>query len=278
MDPVLRRGKVLFAAANPDKEPTNSGIREAACEACHPRGGTDGTVWSTMEGERRTISLWGGTAGRGWLHASGTHRESLDFAKIIVPERLGGSGLSDADAHALALYVAKGIPTVQPPKVDEALAAKGKSIFESRCTSCHHGAKNNSDTIDMASEYGGGASETPPLYDVGSATDWAGAALGVPWANLFPQSTKTVLTLLRGDRELGPKDPIQQTLDFYGRPERARGAFKSPSLVNVWQNGLFFHDGRTDSLEEAVKDISGRTGTALSGDDLKAVVEYVKTL
>ena len=278
MDPILRRGKIIFAGANPDKHPTNSGVREGACAACHPDGGMDGTVWSTMEGERRTIALWGGTAGRGWLHASGTHRESHDFAEIIVPERLGGTGLSVEDQHALSLYVAKGIPRVQTPRLDDALAEKGRGIFQNRCAACHHGPAMNDDAVDPNSQYGGGLEAGPVLHNVGSATDLAGAIIGAPWANLFASDVKTVLLTLRGDRELGPQDPIQNTLDFYPRPKRERGAFKAPSLVNTWQNVLFFHDGRSDSLEEAVQDIAKRTGTELSADDLKAVVEYLKTL
>ncbi|MCA9675285.1 MAG: hypothetical protein KC464_09645, partial [Myxococcales bacterium] len=102
LDPELRRGKVLFTSSNPDKYPTLSGGRQAACAACHPDGGNDGTAWSTMEGERRTIGLWGGVAGRGWLHASATHRGVADFATTIVRERLGGTGLSAADEAALS--------------------------------------------------------------------------------------------------------------------------------------------------------------------------------
>jgi cytochrome c peroxidase len=231
-----------------------------------------------MEGERRTIGLWGGLAGKGWLHASATHHDVTDFATTIIQQRLGGTGLSEDDVHALAEYLARGIPAVQRPAVDAKLAEKGKTIFASRCVSCHRGDTYSSGNPDPQNEYGGGGESGPTLYDVGSATDWAHATLGEPFTNLFPPAAKDALSRLRGDRDLGASDPVQQTLMFEARPDRKRGQLKAPSLLNTWENVLYFHDGRADSLEEAVKDISKRTGTELSGDDLKAVVEYLKTL
>ena len=83
---------------------------------------------------------------------------------------------------------------------------------------------------------------------------------------------------MRGDRALGAGDELQPMLQYEPRPDRARGSFKAPSLVNVWENATFFHDARTDSLEEAVQDIAARTGGPLSPEDLAAVVEFLKTL
>lgn len=279
LDPVLRRGKILFNSSNPEKYPTLSGIREAACASCHPDGGNDGTVWSTVEGERRTMGLWGGTAGRGWLHASATHADSADFATIIVKERLGGTGLTPEDEHALAEYVARGIPEVQRPRVDEALAAEGAAIFGARCASCHvEEWKWSSGAPDAASPYGGGREAGPELHDVGSAAEWAGAILGEPYVALFPPVTQDVLTQLRGDRELGSKDEVQAVLKYTPRPDRKRGELKAPSLVNTWENAVFFHDGRASSLEEAVVDIAARTGAPLTEPETRALVAFLKTL
>ena len=75
-------------------------------------------VQGTVEGERRSNSLRGGTAGRGWLHYSATHANIDDFLKVVLPERLGGAGLDEADAEALSTYIAYGIPTIQGPAVD----------------------------------------------------------------------------------------------------------------------------------------------------------------
>jgi mono/diheme cytochrome c family protein len=278
VDPVLRRGRVLFASSSPVKWPTLSGNREAACASCHPNGGNDGTVWGTMEGERRTVSLWGGTSGRGWLHASGTHADSTVFATTIVQQRLGGTGLSPDDVHALAGYVAHGIPRLQSPVVDASLAARGQAVFQERCAACHQGDSFTSGAPDPASLLGGGAAAGPGLSDIGSATEWAGATLGTPFTNLFPPDAKKVLVALRGDRALGGGDVVQQTLAFTPRPDRARGAFKAPSLVGVWDDPLYFHDGRAATLDEAVRDMASRVGPAPSDDEVAALVAYLKTL
>ncbi len=277
MDPVMRRGKILFTSSSPVKYPTLSGHRQGACAACHPNGGNDGTAWSTMEGERRTIGLWGGTAKRGWLHASATHQDATDFATKIVVDRLGGTGLSNADVHALSEYVAHGIPEVQRPKVDSKLAEKGKTIFQTKCSSCHFAPDYSSGNPDGSTEYGGGKGE-PTVYDVGTTTDWGHITLGTAYVNLFPSDAQLVLTLLRGDRDLGSADPVQQKLKFAARPDRKRGQIKASSLVNTWENQVFFHDARTDSLEEAVGILNTNLALALSAEDIKAVVEYLKTL
>jgi DNA-binding beta-propeller fold protein YncE len=278
MDPKLRRGKVLFTSSSPVKYPSLTSIRESSCSSCHPNGGNDGSAWSTMEGERKTIGLWGGTGTRGWLHASATHASAYDFATKIVRDRFGGTGLSEADADALASYVAYGIPKLQAPSVDAALAGTGKAIYAQKCASCHGADAAGSGESAAGDPYGGGDPRGPTLYDVGSATAWAGVTLGTPYIDLFAPSTKAVLSALRGDRQLGPNDPVQQTLDFTARPARARGAFRAPPLVNVWENPVFFHDGRAASLADAVRDIAPRVGVQLSDADVSALVAYLTTL
>ena len=277
MDPTLRRGKILFTSSNPDKYPTLTDSREAACAACHPNGGNDGTAWSTMEGERRTIGLWGGVAGRGWLHASATHRSADDFATSIVHDRLGGSGLSADDERALAGYLAHGIPSVQRPAVDESLAERGKTIFMSACAHCHDGSDGGGGHADGASALGGGAGDGPSLYDVGTATDWAHVTLGAAYTHLFPPTARNLFDLLRGDRALGSADPVQQTLQFAPRADRPRGQFKAASLTDAWEDNVYFHDARFTTLDEVVAFFDMELGLSLDAGDQRALVEYLKT-
>lgn len=277
MDPELRRGSVLFHSSNPDKYPKLTATRLGACASCHPDGGTDGSMWGTMEGERRTMSLRGGVAGRGWLHAMGTHADASEFVDTIVRERLGGD-LAAADSAALARYVAFGIPKLQPPKVDATLAAQGQKVFAAKCASCHQGPLLTSGNPDSASPFGGGAASGPTLYDVGTATEDAHVILGTFFESLFPPLEAKLFKELRGDRDLGPGDFAQQTLDFRPRPVRKRAEFKAPSLVNVWDNTVFFHDGRYDSLDAAVLHLDKTLSLGLTEADRGAVVEYLHTL
>jgi DNA-binding beta-propeller fold protein YncE/mono/diheme cytochrome c family protein len=277
LEPAIRRGRVLFNSSNPDKYPYLSASRLGACASCHPDGGTDGSAWATMEGERRTLSLRGGVAGRGWLHASGTHVDASEFADVIVRERLGGD-LDEADADALARYIARGIPKLQGPRVDEALAAEGKSIFQQKCVSCHGGEKLTSGNPDPKNPYGGGVEKGPALYDIGTAVDDAHALFGTFFESILPPLDAQLFKELRGDRDLGPGDFAQETLDFRPRPSRARGMLKAPSLDNVWDNVVFFHHAQTASIEEAVHYLNQTLMLGMSDADELAVVEYLKTL
>lgn len=277
MDSKRRRGKVLFNSSNPDKHPTLSRSREGACASCHPDGGADGSAWATMEGERRTLGLRGGTAGRGWLHASGTHQDAHEFAAIITKERLGGS-LDDVDVNALADYIAFGVAHLQHPSVDEALAEKGKAIFATKCSGCHMGDALTSGNPVASNPWGGGAESGPTLYDIGTMTNDAHVALAPFFESLLPALESQILKELRGDRDLGPNDFVQQTLDFRPRPVRKASEFKAPSLVNVWDNVVFFHDGRFDKLEDVVKYFNTKLTLNMTADDQKAVIEYLKTL
>jgi YVTN family beta-propeller protein len=277
MDAELRRGSVLFHSSNPDKHPTLSATRLGSCAGCHPGGGNDGSMWGTMEGERRTTSLRGGVAGRGWLHAMGTHADAKEFVDTIVRERLGGD-LAAADSAALARYVAFGIPRLQSPRVDEALAAAGQKVFAAKCAGCHQGAQMTSGNPDASSPLGGGAASGPLLYDVGTVTDDAHVILGTFFESLFPALESKLFKGLRGDRDLGPGDFAQVTLDFRPRPARKRAEFKAPSLVDVWDNAIFFHDGRYDSLDGVVQHLDETLSLGLSKADRAAVVEYLHTL
>ena len=277
MDPEMRRGKILFTSSNPDKYPTMTRSRLSTCGSCHPDGGNDGTLWSTMEGERRTMSLRGGVAGRGWLHAMGTHADASEFASIIVKERLGGD-LSPEDTAALARWIAFGIPKLQHPRVDEALAAKGQAVFESSCAGCHAGEAMTSGEPDPSNELGGGGESGPLLFDVGTRSEDSHVLVGPFFESLFPPLEAKIFHALRGDRDLGPDDLVQQTFDFRPRPPRKASELKAPSLVNVWDNALFFHDGRYDDLADVVDHLDDALSLGLSADDKKAVLEYLKTL
>jgi cytochrome c peroxidase len=92
----------------------------------------------------------------------------------------------------------------------------------------------------------------PILFDIGTATDDAHVMIGTFFESLLPDTEARLFRELRGDRDLGEGDWVQTVLDFRQRPSRARGQFKAPSLVNVWENAVFFHDGRFDSLDEVV--------------------------
>ncbi|MCA2958796.1 MAG: beta-propeller fold lactonase family protein [Silvanigrellales bacterium] len=276
LDPEMRRGKILFHSSNPDKYPV-SVSRAGACAGCHPDGHADGSAWSTMEGERRTMSLRGGVAGRGWLHISATHADAEEFVHTVVKERLGGT-LDKADETALAKYIAFGIPRLQSPVVEPQAAARGKALFEASCRGCHSDAQGGSGNADANHPFGGAGANEPFTFDIGTGRDLSFVTLGPVFEKLFPEPEAKLLRSIRGDKDLGASDYTQQVLDYRPRPERKKGAFKSPSLVNVWDHAVFFHHGHVGTLSEAVKEIETRLGLEMSESEHEDMLAYLKTL
>lgn len=260
LDAVTRRGKVLFSSSNTEKYPQLSSVTMTACASCHPDGTSDGTLWATMEGERRTMSLAGGVRDRGWLHISATHENIIEFANQVVRERLGGDPAAD-DIIAISKYVSDAIPVPQPPRTDAVLAARGRELFESYCAGCHQGTGDD-----------------PTVFDMGTAIDNAHVGLPTFFESLFPPNEAEILRLSRGDRALGPGDRLQQLLDFRQRPSRARGELKAPVLRGMHEQVLLFHDGRFERLEDAVAYMDEKLELSLTRDEIAAIVEYVRGL
>jgi len=279
MDPKVRRGRILFSSSNPEKHPELTASRQAACVSCHPGGGHDGTVWGTMEGERRTVSLYGGVAGRGWLHQSATHPDILDFVEIVVPERLGGSGLSNADYEALAGYSAFHIPKIQSPATDPEQVERGEFIFLRACAACHNSPTYSGGNPNPDHPWGGASSNSRPLlFDIGTATESANVLLPSFFSSRLPPPANRLYDIVRGDRELGDNDPAQEILEFRPRANRAKGAIRPPSLINVWDYSVFFHDGRFTNLEDVMDYLNKQLKLGLSPEELSDVTAYVKTL
>ncbi|MFO0575824.1 MAG: c-type cytochrome [Polyangia bacterium] len=274
----VRRGKILFHSTNPEKYPELTSSRQLACGTCHPDGGHDGGVWATTEGERRTLHLRGGVAGRGWLHQMGTHRDIQEFVRTVVPERLRGTGLSEPDYQALAEYVAFHIPKLQSPPTDPQQAARGQELFAKKCAGCHRGDKASGGAVDPADPFGGGVALGPQLYDVGTSTRSAFVAIPTFFTSRLPPPASTLYELIRGDRELGEKDPVQMTLGFRPRPNRSANQFRPPALVNVWDYSVFFHSGAEPTLRGSVTFLNKQLSLEMTDAQIDDVVEYLKTL
>jgi cytochrome c peroxidase len=135
-DAELALGRKLFHRAS-DSRTTGVGI---ACATCHPDGREDGLVWR-LDGERRQTPLLAGrlaeTAPYNWRGSSPTLEENI---KQTVT-RLRGSGLPEADSHALARYLVEGLrPPSRPQSSDPGLVESGRRVFADPavgCATCH---------------------------------------------------------------------------------------------------------------------------------------------
>lgn len=277
MDAQLRRGRTLFSSSNPEKYPTLTEHREGGCVICHGDGGNDGSMWVMIDGERRTLSLRGGVGGRGWLKAKATNRDAREIADQFSRQLLGGTGLSDTDLDALATYLAWGIPRLQAPPTDPQRVAQGATLFAEHCTSCHMDAATELARRDELPPFGG--APAPQLYDVGTRTDYAGASMGKAHQDLFKRVPVfgEVFTAVVGDRAYTEDDVVFKLLAATPRPHRTAEEFKAPSLVNTWDNALFYHDGRFHDLRAAVEYMVALTNVSLTDDETAALVEYLRT-
>ncbi len=185
------KGKALFYDA---KDPRLARDSYMSCASCHNDGDQDGRVWDLTgfgEGVRNTIALRGRAAMlHGNLHWSGNFDELQDFEKQIR-DLAGGTGLmSDAnyfsgtrnqplgdpkaglsfDLDNLAAYVASLDSFAASPYRNEngtltSTAEAGKTVFTSKCESCHGG------TTFAVSQ------QASNLIDIGTLTSASGKRL-----------------------------------------------------------------------------------------------------
>ncbi len=186
--------------------------------------------------------------------------------------------MSDSDLDALATYVAWGIPRLQAPVTDPELVAAGKQLFVQACAACHVDAFTQLAMRDQLGEFGG-SGEPAVLYDVGTKTDYAGASMGKAHQDLFKRVPVfgEIFTAVVGDRTFAEDDVVFNMLKAKLRPDRSAEEFKAPSLVNVWDNALFFHDGRFHELRDAVQYMSDANDLALDAQQVDALTEYLRT-
>ena len=102
--------------------------------------------------------------------------------------------------------------------------------------------------------------------------------LGPPFAAIFPEPAGSLLLLLAGDRALGEDDIVGEILAFEPRPDRQSGFFKAPTLVNIWDEALFLHNGRFDNLEDLIDYKNTFFSFSLSDAEKAALIEYLHTI
>jgi cytochrome c peroxidase len=138
-DERIRQGRLLFhTTSNPAVSADGR-----ACANCHINGYDDGLTWPTPEGPRQTPVLAGRVADTppyGW---TGKRRTIPLHLKDTI-HRLGGAGITAAQADALAAYVTSlAAPRPKRSANDDQVIA-GREVFESKragCTTCHVGKR-----------------------------------------------------------------------------------------------------------------------------------------
>jgi YVTN family beta-propeller protein len=243
--PAWVRGKELFHTANPPM----TRARWIACASCHPDGVSDGRVWQTFDGPRKTPHLFG-LAHTHPLHWSADRDESQDFEYTIRSKLMGGPGLTrgtlksdalaeslagkSADLDALAVYTNsfdfRLSPYAAGPGKLTPAAERGKAVFLSaatKCATCHSGPYYTDSRLEKPFN----------LHDVGTG--------GGP------------------GEALGPK-------------------FDTPTLLGVYRIEPVLHDGRAKTLRDVLTtqnrgDKHGST-SQLSASEIDDLVAFLKSL
>ena len=248
MPPDLRAGQHLFDSANSDEAPITRN-HWVACATCHMEGRSDAVTWLFEQGPRDTPTNAGGMLGTGFLFRTADRVRVQDYWRTVNIEQGGTFDPNDpATAHQLdqiAAYVDYGIPSPIPPTTDASLVAKGAAIFQSAgCGSCHSGPRftdsgGGNPTLDLSGPV--------LLHDVGTCVT-SGAFPDVPHADIAGNA-------------------------------RDGCSFDTPSLTGVASTPPYFHDGSAKTLSDAVtRMLAPSHAGALDADDLRALVEYVRSL
>lgn len=252
MPPELRAGQWMFYNANDRYQMFPITVnRWLSCESCHTDGGSAAVTQRLAVGPRDIPDLRQGLDG--FFMRTATRRDLDDFWRTIAVEQ-GGQIRPDDDVfgppfRALMRYVRHALPPAHPPRVDAALAARGRAIFERPavgCARCHAGPRGtdsgaDNPALDLSGEV--------RLHDVG--------------------------TCARGDFPDRPHEDI-------ARGARDACRFDTPTLRGVARSGPWLHDGRAATLRDVLTthNAGGLHGDtrSLSPDDIDALVEHLRSL
>ncbi|MDP2313429.1 MAG: c-type cytochrome [Pseudomonadota bacterium] len=160
--------RLFFSATSTQMAADGAGV---SCSTCHYQGSNDGLTWTFEDGVRQTPTLRGAvsvTAPFTWTDQVGT---VSDEAQITSSGRMGGSGMSYAEAAQVAAYIESNRAVDLPMKgatTPEVL--RGKAIFERAdvaCATCHSGERLTDN--EHYTMFGLDAVNTPTLVGVAAS-------------------------------------------------------------------------------------------------------------
>jgi YVTN family beta-propeller protein len=250
--PEWVRGKELFVSSRP---PMGS-IKWISCSSCHPDGLTDGRVWQNPEGNRRTPHLFG-LAHTHPLHWSADRDEVQDFEYTIRGKLMRGRGLFDGPL--------KPRPNFLPAsELDMDLAGK-------------------SPDLDALALYTNSFEPRPSPHAAGPGKLTAEAERGRKL--FFADSTgcaKCHTGAYYTDSSLKKPFNLHDVGTGDDPREKMGPKFDTPTLLAVYRNGPYLHDGRAKTLRDVLTtanptDKHGKT-SHLSPAEVDDLVAFLKSL
>jgi mono/diheme cytochrome c family protein len=195
------------------------------------------TAWDNTIGSTDFPALWRLADRDGYLlHAGG---EAKDVYAVVASSALGvGSLPLGGGFEARNRWIENFLRTLEPPKypdpLDEALASRGRALFEAQCASCH--AKGGT-RIGTAI----------PLDEIGTDPEHVRT-----WTQRDADRMNEVTALL-GMRA----SPLQGAQGYVARP-----------LVGVWLLGPYLHNGSVPTLWDLLSPAAQRSSVFYRGYDV----------
>lgn len=169
--------RLFFGARDARMAADGAGV---SCSTCHNGGRDDGFTWTFDKGVRQTPSLAGvvsETAPVTWTDAVDSVATEAELTSSL---RMGGKGISQAEAEAIQAFVDFGRDVdVEREALDAAAVERGREIFnrpDVACADCHNGPRHTDNQFhDLLGLTGvntpslTGVSATAPYLHDGSA-------------------------------------------------------------------------------------------------------------
>ena len=132
LDPQLELGRRLFTTSAESALATpGSGV---SCSTCHLDGRSDGNTWPLDGGARQTPALVNAIAPFTWTEGVDSVADEIHITSVT---RMGGTGLSDEQADALAAWI-ETLPAVDVGEQDADAVERGAQVFSrAGCVACH---------------------------------------------------------------------------------------------------------------------------------------------
>lgn len=243
LDAQIFAGKRLFYDAQDDRLARDNYM---SCASCHNDGGSDGRVWDLGaygEGLRRTISLQGRGIGHGRLHWTANFDEVQDFEGQIR-NLAGGTGLM-TNADFASTSAPLGVPKLgRSPDLD-ALAAYVNSL-----------------TDFPVSPFRDASQELDADAKAGEVLFLLKGCRGCHSGIAFTDSDTLIM------HDVGTIDADSGT-----RLGATLIGFDTPTILGVWRNPPYLHDGSAATLEEA---INAHSTAPLTTDEVEKLGKFLK--
>lgn len=180
-----QRGRDLFRRGRATQISTFGAM---ACASCHAEARADGLSWRLQGKNLQTPLLAGRLEGAHPFKWDGKDPD-LEASLTNTVTRLGGTGISKAEAADLAAFL-ESIEPPRGPSIDDASAvARGKELFESEitgCAACHSGPLyTDQNQYDLSTDLGDvdtpsliGLAASAPYYHDGSAATLEALLMG----------------------------------------------------------------------------------------------------